>query len=156
MNYVDSNLLSGETVAYRAQLHWIVYLRPAFILFLALVDAIFAMSLSREWRGVMLIIAGVVGAVAALDFIAARVRILSSEFAVTNKRVIIKLGLFTRRTLEMNLVKVESVGVEQSFLERALGCGTIVVIGSGGTKEWYSRIAAPLEFRKAVEAATLP
>ena len=73
---------------------------------------------------------------------------LTSEFVITNKRVIIKVGLISRRTIEMNHNKIESVGVDQGILGRILGYGTIKVVGSGGTKEIFPSISKPLEFRK--------
>ena len=86
-------------------------------------------------------------------FISAWILRRTSEFAVTNRRVMIKVGLVQRRTLELNLSKVESIEVEQSFWGRLLGFGEIEVIGTGGTRERFDRIAAPLEFRKAVHEA---
>lgn len=81
-------------------------------------------------------------------FIVPLIDSLTSEFAITNRRIIIKVGLISRRTLELNLSKVESVNVDQSILARILGYGTITVIGTGGTKELFSDISKPLEFRK--------
>jgi uncharacterized membrane protein YdbT with pleckstrin-like domain len=78
----------------------------------------------------------------------------TSEFAVTNRRVIIKVGLVSRKTVELNLEKVESIGVEQTILGRVLGYGTIVVVGTGGTKEPFARITDPMGFRRAVNEAT--
>ena len=75
----------------------------------------------------------------------------TSEFAITNKRVIVKEGLLYRDTLELNLQRVESVSVDQSLMGRMLGYGTITIIGTGGTRETFHRIAYPLEFRKAVQ-----
>lgn len=72
----------------------------------------------------------------------------SDEFAITNKRVVIKTGLIARRTFEMNLSKIESVNVDQSIIARILGYGTIKIVGSGGTNEIFPNIAHPLEFRK--------
>ncbi|PZF74739.1 PH domain-containing protein [Taibaiella soli] len=72
----------------------------------------------------------------------------TAEFAITNKRVVVKAGLLSRKTLEMNLSKIESVRVDQSIFARLLGYGTITIIGSGGTKEAFPRILNPLEFRK--------
>ena len=70
------------------------------------------------------------------------------EFAITNKRIIFKTGLIRRKTDEMNLSKIESVKVNQSVVERILGYGTIVIVGSGGTQKSISKIRKPLEFRK--------
>jgi uncharacterized membrane protein YdbT with pleckstrin-like domain len=72
----------------------------------------------------------------------------ADEFAVTNKRVIVKTGLISRRTLEMNLNKIESVNVDQSIFGRLFGYGTITIIGTGGTKESFPNISEPLKFRK--------
>ncbi len=88
-------------------------------------------------------------------FIAPLIDRVTSEFAITNKRIIIKVGLVSRRTLEMNLGKVESVNVDQSILGRILGYGTIIVIGTGGTKEPFSDISAPLEFRRQFQQLSL-
>jgi uncharacterized membrane protein YdbT with pleckstrin-like domain len=81
-------------------------------------------------------------------FIAPLIAMSTSEFAITNKRVIIKVGLISRRTLEMNLNKIESVNVHQGLLGRMLGYGTIVIVGTGGTKEPFAAISDPLTFRK--------
>jgi len=80
----------------------------------------------------------------------------TSEFAVTNKRIVIKLGLISRRTIEMNLSKVESVIVDQSILGRLLGYGTIIVVGSGGTKEPFHCITDPMTFRRKFQEAVSP
>ncbi|MBA2589848.1 MAG: PH domain-containing protein [Alphaproteobacteria bacterium] len=76
----------------------------------------------------------------------------SSEFAVTNRRVIVKVGFISRRTIEINLSKVESVEVNQDILARMFNYGTILVIGTGGTKEPFSLIDDPLAFRRAVQS----
>lgn len=81
-------------------------------------------------------------------FIAPIIAYTTSEFAITNKRVIIKIGLIGRTTLEMNLQKIETVNINQSVLGRMLGYGTVTIVGTGGTKETFSPIANPLEFRK--------
>jgi uncharacterized membrane protein YdbT with pleckstrin-like domain len=81
-------------------------------------------------------------------FIAPALARWADEFVVTNKRVIVKTGIFSRRTLEMNLNKIESVNVDQSIMGRMLGYGTITVIGTGGTRESFPDIADATEFRK--------
>ena len=86
-------------------------------------------------------------------FIAPLVDRATSEFAVTNRRVIIKVGLVSRRTVELRLEKIESIGVDQGIVGRILGFGTIVVKGTGGTNERFENIARPLDFRKAVNDA---
>jgi len=77
----------------------------------------------------------------------------TSEFVITNKRVVVKIGLIWRRTLEMNLSRVETVNVDQSIFGRLLDYGTITIIGTSGTRESFRRISKPLEFRRAFQEA---
>ncbi|MDD2986491.1 PH domain-containing protein [Flavobacterium sp.] len=81
-------------------------------------------------------------------FIAPMIDRYTDEFAITNKRVIIKTGLISRKTFEMNHSKIESVNVDQSIMGRILGYGTIGIVGSGGTREVFPNIKNPLAFRK--------
>jgi len=81
-------------------------------------------------------------------FIAPAIMRATSEFAITNKRVIIKVGLIRRTTLEMNLQKIETVNVNQSIMGRIFGYGFITIVGTGGSKETFPQISRPLEFRK--------
>jgi uncharacterized membrane protein YdbT with pleckstrin-like domain len=76
---------------------------------------------------------------------------LTSEYAITNKRVIIKVGLISRRTVEMNLSKIESVNVDQSIVGRLLGYGEISLNGTGGTKESCRDISDPTTFRRVFQ-----
>lgn len=84
-------------------------------------------------------------------FIAPALKRWSDEFVVTNKRIICKTGIISRKTFEMNLTKVETVNVDQSIFGRLLGFGTITIIGTGGTREIFDDIASPVEFRKAFQ-----
>ncbi len=142
MSYVDRNLLEGEEVVYRARLHRLIFLPPVAIAVVGLALAIFVNAIAGA----------VFGVAAVLVFIPRFVRYMTSEFAVTNKRVIAKVGLINRHTLELVLAKIETVGVDQGVLGRIFNFGTIVVTGTGGTKEPFKNIANPLGFRKQVQS----
>ena len=151
MSYVDKNLMDGEQVFYRAYRHWTIFDGPLLVLLAGvLVFSGVRLWAPPEWAPDSISIAALaLGAVVALFMaIPAFIERVTSEFAVTNKRVIIKVGLISRRTLEMNLSKIESVNVNQGMLGRMLGYGTIVVVGTGGTKEPFAAISDPLTFRK--------
>src|SRR5271154_2253834 len=75
----------------------------------------------------------------------------ATEMAVTNKRVIVKTGLASRRTVELLLTRIESVVVEEPFIGRMLGYGTVILRGTGGTPEVFPQIAPPLRFREYVQ-----
>ena len=81
-------------------------------------------------------------------FISPLIRRATNEYAITNKRIIMKEGLISRRTVEMNLTKIESVQVNQGIFGRLIGYGTILIVGTGGTKEPFKDISDPMTFRK--------
>jgi uncharacterized membrane protein YdbT with pleckstrin-like domain len=125
MRYVENNLILGEQVVYRAELHWIIFIWPA----------IFSLVLiGIPW------------------LIAAILQKKTTEMAVTNKRVIIKTGIISRRTIEMNLSKIENIEINQNIIGRIFGYGIITIVGTGGTHEPFNNVSQPLEFRKAVLA----
>lgn len=73
----------------------------------------------------------------------------TDEFAITNKRVIMKTGVISRNVFEITLPHIESVNVDQSIAGRIFNYGTVVIVGSGGTRESFSCIADPVGFRRA-------
>lgn len=143
MSYVDRNLLEGEQAIYRGRLHSIIFLPP---IALAVLGAVLAWYLASWYVAAVALILVIL--IAFPRF----VRFASSEFAVTNKRVIVKTGLVYRQTLELVLAKLETIRVEQTVPGRLLNYGTIIVTGTGGTKEPFKDIANPLEFRRQVQS----
>src|SRR5450432_2283022 len=146
MGFVERNLLPNEQVTYRARLHWIIYLVPAIVILAAIAIALAGGGIA----------AMVVGGIGLLSMLPPWIKSSSSEFAITNKRVVIKVGLIRRHSLELLLQKVEGIGVDQGIIGRILGYGTITVSGVGGTKEAFQRISNPLEFRRQVQASLSP
>ncbi len=144
MGYVEQHLLSGEKVMYRAHLHWAIFILPAILEVLAVVFLLLASATPLVW------VLGLV--VASLFWLHPLIKYRTSEFAVTNKRVIVKVGLIQRDSSETLLSKVEAIQVDQTIPGRMLNFGTITITGTGGTKESFRRIAAPMEFRRQVQA----
>lgn len=151
MGYVDKHLLEGERVVYRAKLHKIIFVPPLALAVLGLLAAIL-LKIYMENDLAAWIVGAAFLLVAILVAIPRLIRYATSEFAVTNKRVIVKVGLIYRRTLELVLTKVETIGVEQTIMGRIFDFGTIVVTGTGGTKEPFKDIAGPLRFREQVQS----
>ena len=141
-SYVQNNLIPGEEVVYQTSIHPIVYLSPALFILFGIGLGLFGIPQA----GVLVLGLGV------LMLIGAWFRQWTSKFAVTNRRVIVKVGFISRRTIEINLSKVESVEVNQDVFARLFNYGTILVIGTGGIKEPFDLINDPLAFRRAVQS----
>jgi uncharacterized membrane protein YdbT with pleckstrin-like domain len=152
MNYVRRVLQPGETVTHATQLHSVIFL-PAILWFaVAIVLLIVALTLNGDLRiggEALATFAAIFGLVAGIP---ALIRRITTELAVTDRRVIYKSGVLSRHTLEMNRSKVESVDVDQSVLGRILNFGTIVVRGTGGSLEPIRMIGDPLTFRSHITA----
>ncbi|MCS5711564.1 PH domain-containing protein [Candidatus Berkiella aquae] len=147
MSYVDSHLLPNEKVVHRTHLHKIMFFWPG-VLACAMFAAGVWILMHPAYRAGF---AGLCFVVGVAFLLAPYIQYISSEFAVTNKRVIIKVGFISRQTLETLLQKVEAIGVDQTVLGRILNYGSITITGTGGTRESFYNIVDPLAFRRAVQ-----
>lgn len=142
MTYVAETQQPGETVVYSAKLHWVIYMPALGLVFLALYSVA-----DGYGNGGLLFLA-----CAGLASLAAYIQSNTTELAITDRRIIVKVGLIRRSTMEMNRSKVESVMVEQGILGRIFGYGTVVIKGTGGSFEPVPNVDRPLEFRNALSA----
>ena len=157
MDYIEKNLVPGETLVYRTGCHWIVMFWPFLggivlggIGFAFLAGGWLATRNGASYQGA--IVEGAFALFAAAIFVGGGIiRRAATEVAVSNKRVLIKSGLFSRRSVEVLLPKVESIGVNETLVGRILGYGSVVVRGTGGTFETFDRIRQPNEFRREVQ-----
>lgn len=168
MSYVEKNLVAGEKLLYQTRHHWIVLLWPVLASLLLgapglglLVESIASKTGKSQTSGSTGISAGGVAVIGLILLVAAAgtfaygiAKRNATEMAVTNKRVLIKTGLASRRTLDVMLSRVESIGVEETLIGRLLSYGTVVVRGTGGTPEVFVMIDHPQEFRRAVQEQT--
>ena len=157
MSYVERVLQPGETLLHKSKLHWLIYLPVLpFLAILALGLALYsAMQGSGADPNAALLPQGLlaVGAVGTIiTWLRAWIRRVSTELAVTDRRVIFKRGLIRRHTVEMNMDKVESVDVDQSVLGRMFNYGDVTVRGTGASIEPLRLIDDPLAFRSCVTA----
>jgi uncharacterized membrane protein YdbT with pleckstrin-like domain len=152
MSYVDRVLQPGERVVMRTTLHWVIYL-PGLVALIAAVVAYFG---AAHFQGaltiVLLAVALVLAVVGLLAILRAWFHRWGTEIAATDRRVIYKSGVVSRRTVEMNMEQIESVEVDQTILGRLLDYGDVTVHGVGEGTERFSMIASPLAIRSAITA----
>lgn len=152
-SYLDRVLQPGESVRYNGTLHWVIFV-PGFVL-LAVAAAALVGVVSQppaHHFTIFSIIALAALVFGLLHLISAWIMRLSTEIAVTDRRVIYKTGIISRRTIEMNMDKVESVDVTQGIIARLLDYGTVLIRGTGAGLEPLQRIARPLALRNAITA----
>jgi len=156
MSYVEQSLGEGEVVRHVAHKHWVIFVVPVFQLLVGLVLAGIGYKIGDLWvwlGWLMRVLGLVIVAFGALHLLGAWLTRVTTELAVTNRKVIGKWGLISRRTIEQRLEKIDSIEVEQTILGRILGYGTVEVRGSGVSMTPLRMIAGPLTFRRRVEDA---
>ena len=153
MGYAEKILQLGETIAYRARLHWIIYLAGMLLVLVAIGLAVAAVALKTEAVRIGLLLGAVIALFLGLfQMIRAWLVAANTEIIVTSRRVIYKTGFISRNTVEMNLDKVESVLVQQSLIGRMLDYGSVIVRGVGAGLEPIDNIAAPLQLHRHIGA----
>ena len=159
---LEQVLNADEQVTFRTRLHWLPCAPGAlFTSFLGLAIlvalAVFARPqvaglFAREPRVAAILAAGLV-LVVVVPLVVLRLLVAFHEFAVTDRRVIARMGWLSTRTVDLNVTKVESLVIEQGALGRLFGYGDVKVVGTGGTAEVFHGVKDPIGFRKAVNAA---
>ena len=164
MSYITKSLVPGETLLFETRHHWVVLIGPVLLsLLLGVPGALILADAVAEKNGSgvpqlnsigpepLAAIGAALLLVALIIFAYGLAKRNATEMAVTNRRVLIKTGMASRRTLDMVLGKVESIAVQETFLGRMLGYGSVVVRGTGGTPESFVMIAHPQQFRHSVQ-----
>ena len=156
MRYIHSTLIDNEQIIFMTRPHWIVFTPSVLILILAIFLysygpslAIFNLSISSftlyEIASIFVALVGLIG------FIKAYIFHRTSEYGITNKRILMKMGWIERNSLEIFLEKIEAVHIDQTIPGRLLGYGSVIIIGTGGSKDPFINVPKPLHFRKIIQ-----
>lgn len=158
MAYHTKVMLPDEQLRAVGKLHWAIYLKSWILLLLAVLaggDFLYlrsadANSPDGSFSLVLEVIGGLLLLVGLLLLLSAWVRRVTTEIVVTDRRILFKEGFLRRRTMEMNMSKVETVDVVQSIPGRIFNYGTILIRGTGSSYEPLNLIGDPLTLRNAI------
>jgi hypothetical protein len=147
-SYTTATLQADERPLHQTTIHWMALSGSVIGALLSLIVivpiAMFAAWKDFYWAWFLVVIP--VGIL-----VSASVTVRTSELVITDRRVLIKVGFIQRHTFEMFISKIESVAVFQSMLGRVFDYGTVTIRGTGGSLESFTTIAAPLQFRDAIQ-----
>jgi hypothetical protein len=146
--YTAATLQPDERPLHQTHIHWIALTGPVIAAVLCLI-VIVPIAIIAAWRDFYW--AWLLVAIPTAILVSARMTVRTSELVITDRRVLIKVGFIRRRTFEMFISKIESVGVFQSMMGRLFNYGTVEIRGTGGSSESFATIAAPLPFRDAIQ-----
>jgi uncharacterized membrane protein YdbT with pleckstrin-like domain len=121
-------LNAGETLAVDIRPHWFYFWKQAAALVLSVAALIYVRS--KDWDTVTLIMAGVT-VLALLWFVGRYLKWMTTNFAVTNQRVIFRQGVIAKKGIEIPLDRVNTIFFNQGILERLLGTGDLTIESAG-------------------------
>jgi uncharacterized membrane protein YdbT with pleckstrin-like domain len=134
MPYIEDSLSAGEQIVGFFRLHWI----------------------SRRWIALWIVLAiptvGITLIVALFEFL----RLRSIEQGVTNKRVIYKKGIISRKSEEMKLNSIETVDIDQGIAGRIFGFGDVTVTGRGLSNVVLKSVDDPMAVKRKIESVSNP
>jgi uncharacterized membrane protein YdbT with pleckstrin-like domain len=134
VTYIDESLSTGEEVVALFRLHW--FSKLPMVLWIVLAIPSLGLTLF----------------LALYEYL----RLRFMEQGVTNKRVILKTGIVSRRTEEMKLSSIETVEIDQGIVGRMFGFGTVKVTGRGISDVVFGRIDDPMAVKRRIESISNP
>jgi uncharacterized membrane protein YdbT with pleckstrin-like domain len=153
------NMQEGEELLYMPQLHWFYTVKhmvlslPFFLVLLILwlnaeylpVDAA-AFSFTAIIRHAFIAAALVV----LLDFLWRILLYLSTEYGITNKRLLSKRGVLRLVTGEIPIDRIESIDIVQGILGRIFHYGRLRIGGIGGRRLVFFMVSRPYATRRKI------
>lgn len=130
MSYIEESLSKDEKIHEIYRLHWFSKI-PMFIWLILAIPTFGLTLLLALWEWL---------------------KLRSIEQGSTNKRVIRKSGIISRKTEEMKISSVETVEINQGVMGRIFGFGNVKVTGRGISDVLFSKIDNPLDVKKSIES----
>jgi len=132
MSYITRRLAGGEEIIAEGRYHWF----------------------QKTWPWLALLFLGIIG-IGIIIWAVALIRMATTKWAVTNRRVLLKRGFWTVHVGELTLPSIEGAEVDQSIFGRIFGFGKLKLKGRGETVLDFPSMAHPNRFRAAIEDARM-
>jgi uncharacterized membrane protein YdbT with pleckstrin-like domain len=142
-------LNEGEDIVAELRPHWWVFAKPAATVVLLFVLATVA-AIADVPSALSLVLAG--AGLVALVWLGLRyLRWATTVFVITTDRLVVRSGVLGKHGKEIPLERLNDISVSQTFFERLIRAGD-VVLESGGERgqEVVSNIARPFEVQNVI------
>jgi uncharacterized membrane protein YdbT with pleckstrin-like domain len=140
MTYSDSVVINSEDILYMESTTWWLVVAGAF--WSALLFVLFvALGLGPLWF------------ISLWPLGSALFNRWTTEYTVTESRVLYKTGFIWRASNEINLTQMEGLELYQPLLGRILGYGTVLVLGAGQSKVPFLFVQNPIYVQGVIRSA---
>ncbi|AHE66153.1 PH domain-containing protein [Legionella oakridgensis] len=135
--------MTNNNIVYQARLHWILFFWPLALLCLAVYAAInYPILYPVPYFLVFIALAWLIMIWVTYQF---------SSLTIKNKQVILCTGFLVRQTMDIPLSKIESIDIRQSIFGSILRYGSLVITGTGGSRQIITYLNKPLTCRRYIE-----
>lgn len=135
--------MTDNNTVFCARLHWVIFFWP-----FAFLCVTVYLGLHYE---IIYVPSMIMALVALLWLFLMWMTYQFSSLSIKKKQVILRTGIIVRHTMDIPMNKIASIDIRQSILGSLLRYGTLVITGTGGTKQMISYIRRPLTCRRYIE-----
>ena len=150
-------LTEGEEIVIETRPHWIALVGPVLVTLLVVAGVILALinlpgqSHERGHRILFWVTIGAGALIILLYPVRAFIRWVTSHFVVTNERLIHRVGLIAKDSMEIPLERITDVRFHQSVLERLIGAGDLRIESAGELgQNTFGAIRDPENMQKVI------
>lgn len=135
-------MVEGDVI-YKAKLHWILFFWPV-------ASACIAMLIGIEFPQLKEL--ALLFLFFSLIWIAMTwVNYHFSSLTIKKKQVILRTGMLVRQTIDIPLAKIETIDIRQSVVGSLFQYGTLMITGTGGSRQMMGFLDKPLTCRRYIE-----
>lgn len=146
MSYVSNHLLPNEQIEHLGKTTFLYVLPPLIGMIFFIIVGAAALGEDEAVGGIILFLA----VIFFVSFIYRCIVAATSEFAITNKRIILKRGLISIKVSDIALYRCDGISFDQGFFGRLLGYGVATTGSVGARTQKYPALAQPGVFRNAL------
>lgn len=139
--------MDENNLVYQGRLHYVIFFWPVLLLLAAMY---LAFGFGAEQVAVQKL-SYVLGAFALIWGTVTLLQYICSSLNIKNKQVILSTGVLVHQTIDIPMNKIESIDIRQSVLGSLLNYGSLVITGTGGTRQYVNYLSSPLTCRRYIE-----
>lgn len=146
MGYPAKLLTKDETVIYDMRPHWRSLFFPALALILIVFVTVLLMTvIPSDWDWAKYLTLGVAAIFLIWWVVMPVIRWATSQYVITNRRVIVRTGIVARQGRDMPLQRINDVHFSYGVIDRMLGCGDLIIESAGEGGQMYIKMVPDVE-----------
>jgi uncharacterized membrane protein YdbT with pleckstrin-like domain len=147
-------LLEGEELVIDARPHWIALAGPVLATIAILAGVIAALVKIDNGTGKLIVAA--IGLVLFLIYPVRRfIKWVTSHFVVTSQRLVHRVGLIAKGSMEIPLTRITDVRFDQNIFQRMIGAGNLIVESAGERgREVFDDVRRPEHIQRVIYERT--